>query len=66
MRKEAHRKTDNDLRWLAYRVKVLPVQLERAYARVRQLETEAASLGMGDILHPPHVGLLISDVKGAA
>jgi len=36
--------------WLYYRVKFLPEQLERARARVRQLESEAAELGFHDLL----------------
>lgn len=35
---------------LAYRVRILPTQLERARARVRQLEAEAARYRMFDLI----------------
>lgn len=34
----------------AYRIRILPEQLERARARVAMLEKEAAALGMNDLL----------------
>lgn len=37
-------------RHLAYRVRILPEQLARARARVRQLEAEAARYRMFDLL----------------
>lgn len=36
--------------YLAYRIRMLPDQLDRAYRRVRQLETEAISLNMQDLI----------------
>lgn len=38
---------------LSYRVRMLPVQLERARKRVEQLETEAVTLGLTDLLERP-------------
>lgn len=40
-------------RWLVYRMKALPEQLARAYRRVEQLEKEAVSLGLSDIIRRP-------------
>ena len=37
-------------RYLQYRVKILPQQLERARHRVRQLEAEARRFGFYDLL----------------
>ncbi len=37
-------------RFIAYRVKLLPEQLERAYRRVEALQREAIRLGMQDII----------------
>lgn len=39
-------------RWLAYRVRILPKQLEAARRKVAALEREAARLGMLDLLDP--------------
>ena len=36
--------------WLDYRVRYLPSQLERARARVAQLEAEAMELGFHDLV----------------
>ena len=36
---------------LQYRVKLLPIQLERARKRVEHLEAEALRLGLKDLLH---------------
>lgn len=41
---------EKELAHLSYRLKVLPDQLERARARVRQLENEARRYGMYDLL----------------
>jgi hypothetical protein len=38
------------IRYLQYRVKKLPEQLERARHRVRQLEAEARRFGFHDLL----------------
>lgn len=37
----------------AYRVRILPEQLARAYRRVEHLEREAIRLGMTDLLKSP-------------
>lgn len=42
--------TPPDVRHLQYRVRILPVQLERARHRVAMLEAEAARLGLKDLL----------------
>lgn len=36
--------------YLAYRIRILPEQLERARKRVKQLENEARRLGFHDLL----------------
>lgn len=36
--------------FMAYRIRMLPEQLDRARRRVAQLEREAARLGMNDLL----------------
>lgn len=41
---------------LAYRIRVLPGQLERARQRLMMLEREAARLGMHDLLQPEKKG----------
>lgn len=46
-----------DERWIAYRVKLLPEQLERARKRVLHLEREAERLGMRDLLHDKTKGI---------
>lgn len=38
--------------YLAYRVKVLPEQIERARRRLEMLENEARTLGMHDLILP--------------
>jgi hypothetical protein len=40
----------DDPRYIAYRLKLLPEQLDRARRRVLHLEREAARLGMKDLL----------------
>lgn len=42
--------TDRAEAYLAYRVKILPSQLERARRRLAMLEYEARTLGMHDLL----------------
>ena len=44
--------TDQALRWLEYRVKILPSQLEKARLKLRMLEDEARALHMYDLLEP--------------
>lgn len=39
-------------RWLAYRLRILPGQLDRARRRYEGLCREAKRLGMADILQP--------------
>jgi len=39
-------KEDRQIRWLAYRLRVVPDQLERARKRVQHLEREAKRLGL--------------------
>ena len=41
----------DDAKYMAYRIKLLPEQLDRARRRVLHLEREAARLGMKDLLH---------------
>lgn len=41
---------EKELAHLSYRLKALPDQLERARARVRQLENEARRYGMFDLI----------------
>lgn len=41
---------DKEEQYLAYRIRILPEQLDRARRRLRQLETEARRLGMADLL----------------
>jgi uncharacterized protein YgbK (DUF1537 family) len=41
---------DKELAHLSYRLRVLPEQLDRARARVRQLESEARRYGMFDLI----------------
>lgn len=36
--------------YLAYRIRILPEQLERARRRVKQLENEARRLGFDDLI----------------
>lgn len=43
-------KDERDTKYLAYRVRNLPLQLDRAYRRVKQLEAEAKSLNMADLI----------------
>lgn len=43
--KRKPRAIDSD-EWIEYRARILPEQLERARRRVRQLEQEAARLGL--------------------
>lgn len=45
--------SDLQSRQLYYRVRMLPEQLMRARARVRQLELEADRLGLRDLLTQP-------------
>ena len=40
-----------DAKYMAYRIKLLPEQLDRARRRVLHLEREAARLSMKDLLH---------------
>jgi hypothetical protein len=40
----------NAEQWLEYRVRCLPEQLQRARARVAQLEAEARAMGFTDLL----------------
>lgn len=48
MKSEARLKEEE--RFLAYRINILPEQLDRAYRRVEQLEREAIRLKMTHIL----------------
>ena len=54
-RKILRRRSDSERaeRWLEYKARILPDQLERAYARVRELEVETVSLGLGRYCQPP-------------
>ena len=40
-------------KFTAYRIRMLPDQLDRAYRRVEQLENEARALKMDDIIRRP-------------
>lgn len=42
---------DKEARYLAYRVKLLPEQLERARRRYEMLANEARRLGMEDLIN---------------
>lgn len=42
----------DDGRYIAYRVRILPLQLAAARARLRQLEAEARRYGFLDLLDP--------------
>lgn len=44
-------RTRTGIELLQYRVKMLPIQLERARKRVEHLETEAMRLGLKDLVH---------------
>lgn len=43
-------KQQQEARYMAYRARLLPQQLERAYRRVEALQREARRLGMTDII----------------
>jgi hypothetical protein len=42
--------SERELKYLAYRLRVLPDQLERARRRYQMLRNEATRLGMTDLL----------------
>lgn len=42
--------TDAELRYMKYRIKILPQQLDLARRRVQHLEREAARLGLNHLL----------------
>lgn len=44
-------RTRTGVELLQYRVKMLPIQLERARKRVEHLEIEAIRLGLKDLVH---------------
>lgn len=42
--------TDNEIRYMKYRTRILPEQLELARRKVEHLEREAERLGLHDLL----------------